>query len=72
MNYEQEAQRAAEERLAACNEHFWAEESGEQPPEGPYPACGPYDACDTCIVREVLDAAWPYLLRLAREEVACS
>ena len=26
-----------------------------------FPFCG----CDTCVVREVIDAAWPYLYRLA-------
>lgn len=26
--------------------------------------------CDTCIVREILEAAWPLMLELARNEVA--
>lgn len=71
MSWEDDAQRAAEQRLAACNEHLWAEESGEEP-DGPYPAVGPYCGCDTCVVREVLDAAWPVLLAAAREEATCS
>lgn len=25
--------------------------------------------CDTCVVREILEAAWPHLLELARQEV---
>lgn len=28
--------------------------------------------CETCIVREILEAAWPHLLQLARNEVATS
>jgi hypothetical protein len=74
MSWEDDVQRAAEERLAACNERLWAEEEGDVDVEhdGPYPAVAPYCGCDTCVVREVLDAAWPIMLRAAREELTCS
>lgn len=69
IEIERAMQRDAEQRLAACQEALFAEENGEEIAE--YPACAPYDGCDTCIVREVLDAAWPHLtqlVRLARED----
>jgi hypothetical protein len=69
--WEKEVQRAAEERLAACNEALWADDAGEEY-DGPYPAVGPYCGCDTCVVREVLDAAWPIMLQAAREEAKCT
>lgn len=51
------AQRAAEERLEAA----WAaldDEEGEcEDPE----LAGPFCGCTTCLVREVLDAAYPHL-----------
>ena len=57
------AQRAAEQRLKGCwaaqefyDEHY---DDGEQPPEDP--SCAPFCGCTTCIVREVLDAAYPHL-----------
>jgi hypothetical protein len=72
--HEQLAQAAAERRLAYCNAVMYADEDDadadvdvEFPDEH---AAGPYCGCDTCIVREVLDAAWPHMLALAREEVA--
>lgn len=33
------------------------------------PASGPFCGCDTCIVREVLYAAWPIMRSAAREEL---
>jgi hypothetical protein len=66
------AQKAAEFRLAAANEFLWDEEEGEfadlhdEAKPSPYLA-GPYCGCDTCIAREVIDAAWPYLYRLAHD-----
>jgi hypothetical protein len=69
---EQEAQRAAEARLAYCGELLYADENPDQsiraPGEDEEP-CGPYDGCDTCIVREVLDAAWFAILELAKREI---
>jgi hypothetical protein len=69
---EVQAQRAAEFRLAAANEFLWLEEEGEfagihdEARVAPDLA-GPYCGCDTCLVREVLDAAWPVLYRLAHD-----
>lgn len=52
------AQRAAELHLAACMEALWAyEEEGDEDVESP--ASAPFCGCDTCIVREILWAAWP-------------
>lgn len=63
---EQQAQRAAEQRLATCTEMLWDEtdDDGRDRPEWD-DISAPYCGCDTCIVREVIDAAWPYLKQLA-------
>lgn len=63
------AQRAAEAHLAACNEAFWAAEEMAGPgwEDIQSPASAPYDACDTCVVREVLHAAWPIIEAASRE-----
>jgi hypothetical protein len=53
-----DAQAAAEAHLARCSEALWAESEGE-PAESP--ACAPFCGCDTCVVREVLWAAWQVL-----------
>ena len=43
------------------------EQEGVDPDPDRYAAlAGPYCGCDTCIVREVLDAAWPHLLAAAQ------
>jgi len=55
----QNAQRAAEARLFDCFEGLHDDEAGDS-------AVGPFCGCDTCIVREVLDAAWPWLFEAAR------
>lgn len=65
-----QAQRAAEAHLAACNEAFWAAEemaAGADWEDIESPASAPYDACDTCVVREVLYAAWPIIEAATRE-----
>ena len=62
-----EAQRAAETRLAQCMDAFWHHEECMDPECGDHPidpSSAPFDACDTCIVREVLDAAYPYLEKI--------
>jgi hypothetical protein len=58
------AQQAAEEHWAACQEAEFGEQD-DAPAESP--ACAPYCGCDTCVVREILHAAWPYLRRAALE-----
>lgn len=64
---EKAAQKAAEERLNAAYERLWSEEDGDVPHEDSpeWDEVGPFCGCETCIVREVLDAAWPYLKELA-------
>ena len=46
---------AAEQHLIACFDAFYAEEEGLDETS---PAYGPFCGCHTCIVREVLTAAW--------------
>lgn len=72
VDLDTQAQRAAEERLATANEWLWLDEDGEHAglhdEARPAPELsGPYCGCDTCLVREVLHAAWPYLYRLAHD-----
>jgi len=57
------AQRAAEAHLVACWEAFHAyDELGVEEGEGPEdPSSAPFCGCETCVVREVLYAAWPIL-----------
>lgn len=62
------AHQAGMERLDLCDawsyhnaEMDGGEVTGEPPPTEPDPSCGPYDGCQTCVVREVLDAAWPII-----------
>jgi hypothetical protein len=54
----QNAQRAAEARLFDCFDGLYDDESGDS-------AVGPFCGCYTCIVREVLDAAWPWMFQAA-------
>lgn len=55
-------QQASEHRLAHCVDELHANlDEFDEPCECFAPFCG----CDTCVVREVIDAAWPYLYRLA-------
>lgn len=68
IELEQLAQTAAEERLDALWEF---ELEGGDINDAPY-AAGPFCGCRTCEVREVLDAAYPFLAELARREPAPS
>jgi hypothetical protein len=52
------AQRSAEARLFDCMDGLYDDEVGDS-------AIGPFCGCYTCIVREVLDAAWPWLYEAA-------
>lgn len=54
----QNAQRAAEARLFDCMDGLYDDEAGDS-------AVGAFCGCYTCIVREVLDAAWPWLYEAA-------
>jgi hypothetical protein len=67
------AQRAGERRLAIGMAATYDEvESlgGLEPPGDVSELCGPFCGCDTCIVREVLDAAWPHLVKVGDELIA--
>lgn len=68
-DWELQAQARAEAHLEACRDAYYHEDEHE-PSETcddcpPQVSVGPYDDCTTCIVREVLDAAWPILAELA-------
>jgi hypothetical protein len=71
-DWELQAQARAEAHLEGCREAYYHEdehdaaETCEDCP--PQVSLGPYDDCTTCIVREVLDAAWPILAELAVAE----
>lgn len=68
---EQHAQSAAERRLAYGGATIYGDDA-EPTAEEEFPGeqlLGPFCGCDTCIVREVLDAGWPYVLELARREL---
>lgn len=68
-DYGLEAHEAAEAHLDACHEaEYYAEEFGEENVESP--AFGPFCGCTTCVVREVLEVAWPILMEAVRAEVA--
>ena len=51
-------QKVAEDRLRQAEDllHDDADDRG---------LSGPYCGCDTCVVREVISAAWPHLYELA-------
>lgn len=67
---EERAQQASERRLAYANATLYHEEGGVNPDEEfkGEELAGPFCGCDTCVVREVLAAAWPYMRELARRE----
>jgi hypothetical protein len=54
----QRVQRASEEHLDACMEAMWGIEDDVYDTS---PAMAPFCGCTTCIVREVLYAAWKVL-----------
>lgn len=61
-----EAHQAAEAHLGL----LWAMENGEG--DGPEETAGPWCGCETCVIREVLHAAWPYMIEAAKEQVRAS
>jgi hypothetical protein len=66
------AQKAGERRLAIGMATVYDEVEalgGLEPPADAGELCGPFCGCDTCIVREVLDAAWPHILATGDEMV---
>ena len=68
MDVGRRAQEAAEKHLAECWEAYYASEEEPDPAKWPEsPACAPFCGCETCLVREVLHAAWPILEEEARK-----
>lgn len=66
-DYGREAHEAAQKHLDAINAAEYAEDS-EELPDYPEDMAGPWDGCETCVIREVLHAAWPILLEAAKEQ----
>jgi hypothetical protein len=62
---EQQAQHAAEARIMACMDEL--HEDDEELMETV--ACAPFCGCYTCIVREIIDAAWPALYEIAHSPI---
>ena len=68
VDLERKAQEAAEARLAYRQAQLYEDEDPAELAEGDEGPSAPFCGCETCIVREVLDAAWPYLREIARLE----
>lgn len=75
VDYAARAQKAAEDRLAAASEILdfegesqLSDEDAKSYEQAYQQMAGPYCGCETCIVREVLDAAWPILEEAALAE----
>lgn len=64
LDLERAAQRAAELRLAEAGDRWHAEQDGADLDVWDGFPGGAFCGCDTCVVREVLDAAWPHLEQL--------
>lgn len=62
---EKAAQQAAEQRLFDVNDRFGREMDDDETAWDDFDGVAPYCGCDTCLVREILSAAWPHLERAA-------
>ena len=60
---EKRAQRAGEQRLNIAMEVVYAEFDDEV--DGESEISAPFCGCTTCVVREILDAAWPHMYEMA-------
>lgn len=69
--WERKVQEACETRLEQCMTAYWHREEegcgGECKDEPNDPSCAPFDGCDTCVVREILDAAWPFMAEASKK-----
>jgi hypothetical protein len=69
---------AATQRLADCSTVLLYEENEddeithEEYAQAAEQLAAPYCGCATCVVREVIDAAWPFLAVLAMEQYAAA
>jgi len=61
-DYGHEAHELAEEHLDSCFEALDAEGDLGEEAEWPAILAAPFCGCTTCVVREVLNAAWPILV----------
>lgn len=59
---EKRAQRAAEHRFDMAMDSVYSEDDDVY---DNLELAGPFCGCTTCIVREILDAAWPHLYEMA-------
>jgi hypothetical protein len=59
---EKRAQRSAEQRFDMAMDSVYSEDDDFYES---LDLAGPFCGCTTCIVREILDAAWPYLYEMA-------
>lgn len=69
MDVAERAQEAAEKHLAACNEALYDYDENGADATTESPSVAPYDGCDTCIVREVLYAAWTVIEEHVGKEI---
>lgn len=65
---EKRAQQAAEERIELA---YALLDDDPELEDAAADLAGPFCGCITCEVREILDAAWPYLQRLASSTCWC-
>ena len=65
----QKAQDAAEAHIDALQAELWAWENDDELGEETTvdDQLGPFCGCDTCVVREILYAAAPYLAKFVRD-----
>lgn len=61
------AQEAAEARLAMAFDWMYHVEESEDPHPGDTVIAAAFCGCETCVVREVVIAAWPYLYAAAHD-----
>lgn len=67
---EKRAQRAAEQRFNIAMDSVYAEDLDDI--DGEAELSAPFCGCTTCVVREILDAAWPYLYEMAHHPATAS
>lgn len=65
LELQAEAQKAAEKRVNDMFHRFHLEMEGDETAWDDYKGMGAYCGCETCLVREILGAAWPYLWKAA-------
>lgn len=68
LDYGYLAHQVAQTHLDACHEAQCELEDGAQFDDVNDPSFGPFCGCSTCVVREVLFAAWPVMEEYFRRE----